>query len=161
VHQQLKSAIRVGLIFNLVFVGGTVLARLFYNRAPQKFHQFVDLSLWVTIAAGILCALLLIQVFRMDAELKKARAATAKQTRPQPSRKAQTKNHTQLQQKAGLLAFLVAAPGAFMTIPLLHGAVIFAREVGQLLKESIIFLALWTSYRAFVRMKTIMRKSRP
>jgi hypothetical protein len=155
-RQQVKSVLWFGLTLDVVIIGGTILARIFYNEAPAEFHQFVEMSLWATMAAGILCIALVFQIYKMTEESKKARSKVGNTNRVGPPQK--TMNKGRNTDNSALLGILIIAPGAVIIIPFIHGSVAFGHDYVRLMREFWVFLALWFCFRIFALTKKSLKK---
>ncbi len=157
VSQNIKSMLWFGLAIDAIIIGGTVLARVFFNNAPTAFHQFVQMSLWATIAAGILCVILTLQISKMAKKSKVARLKASNTSHTKPPNRASIKN--QKTDSSVLLVFLIMAPGAFIIIPLVQGSVAFAHDYARLIKEFAVFVALYFCCRAFALARKSLKKA--
>jgi hypothetical protein len=155
-RQQVKSIIWFGLTIDVIIVGGTLLSRFFYNEAPVEFHKFVEASLWVTIAAGALCAVFIIQIYRTIEKAKRLRVKGRANSRAVTPRIAAKKS--QKADSSVLLGVLIMAPGAFIIIPLIHGSVVFAHDYLRLAREFVVFVILWFCYKAYNLTKKSLQK---
>lgn len=151
-RQDVKSVLWFGLTIDAVIIGGSILARVFYNEAPARFHQFVALSLWVTIAAGLLGAAL---IFRISRTLKQLKAARSNAKPSAPPRKPAAASPAQ--NNLALLGVLIMSPPAFIIFPLVHGAAAFGHDYLRLIREGAVFLALWFCFKIHALTKKSLR----
>jgi len=156
VRQQVKSIIWFGLTIDVVIVGGTFLARVFYNEAPAEFHKFVEASLWVTIAAGAIGAALIFQIYSMMEKAKRSLDKGRASRRAVPLKSAA--NKSQKADSSVLLGVLIMAPGAFIIIPLIHGSMVFAHDYLRLVREFVVFVILWFCYKVHNLTKKSLQK---
>jgi hypothetical protein len=156
-RKEMKSMIVFGLTIDVLIIGGTILARSFYNASPIEFHQFVEMSLWATIAAGLLCVALIFQIYKMIEESKKARLKVGNTNRAGPPKRILNKGRNT--NNSALLGVLIIAPGAVIIIPFIHGSVAFGHDYVKLMREFWVFLGLWFCFRIFVLTKKSLKKA--